>query len=205
MGRPRGVCENYGVAATGLFEYWHRITHDVLRPDAPDALVLCIYPGNDFIGEFPADGFEPTAALVESITGSRLGQARAHVVEPEFAIARFVQERIHSAFMRLEPPYGAPKLWWTDPVVTATHGDAPVVRRSRALAPGDRRGLPAVRDPPVRAGGRPRDDVSLLPWPSPLARILADWKIEAPVIDVAKDALAFPTSRDCCSARRAPE
>ena len=28
------VCENYGIAATGLFEYWHRITHDVLRPDA---------------------------------------------------------------------------------------------------------------------------------------------------------------------------
>jgi hypothetical protein len=37
------VCENYGVAATGLFDYWHRITHDVLPPAAPpDVLVLCV-------------------------------------------------------------------------------------------------------------------------------------------------------------------
>ena len=43
------VCENYGIAATGLFEYWHRITHDVLRPDAPDALVLCTR--RRFVGE----------------------------------------------------------------------------------------------------------------------------------------------------------
>ena len=45
--RPR-FCINYGVSATDLFDYWHRIVHDVLSDDPPEALVLCLYPGNDF-------------------------------------------------------------------------------------------------------------------------------------------------------------
>src|SRR5262249_60749320 len=54
------VCENYSISATDLFDYWHRIIHDVLPVDPPDALVLCIYPGNDFQGVLPDDGFDAT-------------------------------------------------------------------------------------------------------------------------------------------------
>ena len=52
------MTENYGVAGTGIFEYWHRVAHDVFRPGAPapGAVVLCIYPGNDFIDPCPDDG-----------------------------------------------------------------------------------------------------------------------------------------------------
>jgi hypothetical protein len=187
------VCENYGIAATGLFEYWHRITHDVLRPDAPDALVLCIYPGNDFIGEFPADGFEvdgrPRREYYKDPTWAK------HVLtwlNLNSQFARYLQERIHRAWRRLEPPYEAPKLWWIDPVVTARACDAPIVRSSRAL-------LEAIDDDCRRCGTRlcvlvvgPVATYPSYHGQSPLARILADWKIEAPVIDVAIEALASP-------------
>jgi hypothetical protein len=187
------VCENYGIAATGLFEYWHRITHDVLRPDAPDALVLCIYPGNDFTGEFPSDGFEADGR-----------PSRIYYTSPSWAkhvltwlnlnsqLARYLQERVYQAWRRLEPPYQAPKLWWTDPVVTAKAGDAPVVRRSRAL-------FQAIEEDCRRCGTKlcvlvvgPVTTYPPYHGQSPLARILADWQIEAPVIDVAKDALGLP-------------
>ena len=69
------VCENYGVAATDLFEYWHRITHDVLRPAPPDALVLCIFPGNDFTGELPDNGFDADGRPRASITRNRAGSS----------------------------------------------------------------------------------------------------------------------------------
>ncbi len=52
------VCVNYGISATDLFDYWHRIIHDVLPTNPPDALVLCIFPGNDFQGLLPDDGFD---------------------------------------------------------------------------------------------------------------------------------------------------
>ena len=62
------VCENFGVSATDLLEYWHRIHHDVLAIDPPDALVLCIYPGNDFQGSLPDEAFDgsdkPLAGLL---------------------------------------------------------------------------------------------------------------------------------------------
>lgn len=52
------VCENNGVSATDLLEYWHRIVHDILTGEPPDALVLCLYPGNDFQGLLPDDAFD---------------------------------------------------------------------------------------------------------------------------------------------------
>ena len=52
------VCENFGVSATDLLDYWHRIIHDVLATDPPDSLVLCIYPGNDFQGALPDEAFD---------------------------------------------------------------------------------------------------------------------------------------------------
>jgi len=187
------VCENYGIAATGLFEYWHRITHDVLRPDAPDALVLCIYPGNDFTGEFPADGFEPDGRPRRMYyTGPTWARHVLTWLTLNSQLARFLQERIHRAGERLEPPYEAPKLWWINPVVASSASDAPVVRRSRAL-------LQAIDDDCRRCGTRlcvlvvgPVTTYPSYHGQSPLARILADWKIEAPVVDVAMEALVSP-------------
>jgi hypothetical protein len=187
------VCENYGIAATGLFEYWHRITNDVLRPDAPDALVLCIYPGNDFSGEFPADGFEvdgrPRRSYYADPTWCRHFLTWLNL---NSQLARYLQERIHSAWRRFEQPYEAPKLWWIDPVVTASAGDAPVVRRSRAL-------LQAIDDDCRRCGTRmcvlvvgPVATYPPYHGQSPFGMILSDWRIEAPVIDVAVDAIKAP-------------
>jgi hypothetical protein len=187
------VCENYGIAAAGLFEYWHRIAHDVLRPDAPDALILCIYPGNDFIGEFPSDGFEPDGHP-RRMYYTRPTWAR-HVLtwlNLNSQLARFLQERIHRAWERLAPPYEAPKLWWIDPVLASSAKGAPVVRRSRAL-------IQAIEDDCRRCGTRlcvlvvgPVTTYPPYHGQSPLARIFADWKIDAPVIDVATLALASP-------------
>jgi hypothetical protein len=187
------VCENYGIAATGLFEYWHRNSHDVLRPHAPASVVLCIYPGNDFTGELPADGFaadgSPCRSYYKDPTWAR------HILtwlNLNSQFARYIQERIHRAWKWLEPPDEAPKLWWIDPVVTASASDTPVVRRSRAL-------LHAIDDECRRYWTKlcvmvvgPVTTYPSYRGQSPLARILADWKIQAPVIDVAVEALASP-------------
>ena len=129
------VCENYGIAATGLFEYWHRIVHDVLRPDPPDALVLCIYPGNDFTGEFPAEGFEADGHPRRMYyTRNRPGRDMFYLAESEFAAWPLSSRSASIAlWRRLQPPYQVPELWWIDPVLTASAGDAPVISRSRAL------------------------------------------------------------------------
>jgi hypothetical protein len=187
------VCENYGIAATGLFEYWHRISHDVFRPHAPACLVLCIYPGNDFTGEFPADGFTADGSPRRSYyTNPTWARHLLTWLNLNSQFARYLQERIHRAWKRLEPPDEAPKLWWTDPEVAASAGDRPVVRRSRAL-------LHAIDEECRRHGTRlcvlvvgPVTTYPSYRGQSPLALILAGWKIEAPVIDVAVEALASP-------------
>jgi hypothetical protein len=187
------VCENYGIAASGLFEYWHRIMHDVLRPDPPDALVLCIYPGNDFTGEFPADGFEPDGRPRRMYyTGPTWARHVLTWLNLNSQLARYLQERAYRAWTRLDPPYEAPNLWWIDPVVTANARDSLVVRRSRAL-------LQAIDEDCRRCGTRlcvlvvgPVTTYPSYHGESPLTRILADWKIEAPVIDVAMNALSSP-------------
>ena len=40
-------CANFGVSGTGPFDYYHRVRHDVLKT-RPTAIVLCLYPGNDY-------------------------------------------------------------------------------------------------------------------------------------------------------------
>jgi hypothetical protein len=187
------VCENYGIAATGLFEYWHRISHDVLQSQAPACLVLCIYPGNDFTGEFPADGFATDGTPLRNYyTDPSWTRHALTWLNLNSQFARYIQERIYRAWKRFEPPYEAPKLWWIDPVLTASAGGAPVVRRSRAL-------LHAIAEECRRHGTRlcvlvvgPVTTYPSYRGDSPLALILADWKIEAPVIDVAAEALALP-------------
>jgi hypothetical protein len=191
------VCENYGVASTDVFDYWHRITHDVLPPDPPDALVLCLYPGNDFQGPVPEDGFDPDGRprwdyyhapgwTKHVTTWLNLHSKLAFFLQLRFASAR-------SGILR--PRDGAPEWWWCDPEAAARAGGSPTVRRSRALlqaiaAECRRTGtslyvLVVGPAPPYRATAQ---------GDSPLGRIIADCGIDAPVIDAALAAAARPDS-----------
>jgi hypothetical protein len=94
------------------------------------------------------------------------------------------------------PPQG-PWLWWADPLVAASAGDAPEVRRSRAL-------LRAIAEECQRS----RTKLCILvvgpvmyngvvvyaaqDGRSPLGRIIAGWGIDAPVLDLAAAAAAAP-------------
>lgn len=189
------VCENYGVAATDLFEYWHRITHDVLRPAPPDALVLCIFPGNDLTGELPDNGFDADGR-----------PRREYYKEPGWVkhistwlnlkskFAFYVQQRVVIAWRRMvRTPYQAPWQWWANPDVTARAADAPVIRRSRAL-------LQAIATECRQRGtklcilvvGPVAPYYCAKDGKSPLGQIIANWQIDVPVIDIAIVAQATP-------------
>jgi hypothetical protein len=197
------VCENYGVAATGLFDYWHRITHDVLQPEPPDVLVLCVYPGNDFSGDsgFPDAGFEAGGRPRREYY-QEAGWAR-HVVTWLNLKSKFAQFLVRAA-RRVESRWVTPGLaqgpwlWWTDPALAARATDAPAVRRSRAV-------LRAIAEECRRHGTKLAVLVvgpvllrskaigyAAKDGQSPLAQILADWQIDVPVVDSAIAAAAAP-------------
>jgi hypothetical protein len=134
-GEPRAlVCENFGVSATDLLEYWHRIHHDVLAKNPPDAVVLCVYPGNDFQTTPPEDAFDregkPLASYYHAANWSQ------HVIawlNLHSKLGCYAQRALLSA---RGTPAGAsnkgPKNWWSDPAVAARAASEPAVRRSRA-------------------------------------------------------------------------
>jgi len=190
--RQSVVCENAGVSATDLFDYWHRITHDVLPVTPPDLLVLCIYPGNDFQGALPDDAFD---------TDDR--PARDYFKKPGWAQHLIAWVNLHSKFgcylqraifsigtHRTTGQAQGPKNWWTDPEVAARGWSAPAVRRSRAL-------FRAIDEECRRVGTKlcilvvgPVGNYVANDGQSPLARILVSWGFEIPVIDVAIEARA---------------
>ena len=190
----RVVCENFGVSATDLPDYWHRIVHDVLTGKPPDALVLCIYPGNDFQCAFPDDAFD-----------SECHPLRDYYKKPGWVQHLIAWVNLHSKFgcylQRALLSIGSrgalrtgqgPKNWWTDPNLAERAAAAPAVRRSRSLfeaidAECRRRGtkLCVLVVGPV-ANYREKSGES------PLTRILAGWGLEIPVIDVAVRARAMP-------------
>jgi hypothetical protein len=184
------VCENYGVAGTGLFDYWHRITHDVLDPSPPNAVVLCVYPFNDFRGDFPEAGFELGGRPVREYFG--VPSWPWHVVtwlNLKSRLGCYLQQKLFIAYQRwaVEPHLG-PLGWWNDPAVAARMRDTPAVRRSRAL-------LEAIREECARKGTRlcilvvgPAPGYGLRDGCSPLAEICDDWRIDVPVIDIAAEA-----------------
>jgi hypothetical protein len=193
------VCENYGVAATGLFEYWHRITHDVLRPTAPDALVLCIYPGNDFCEPYPDDAFEADGRPRREYF-SQPGCYR-HVLtwlSMKSKLANFIIIKSFIALIGMAtPPPRDPWLWWADPSVAARSPDSPGIRRSRALLQAiaeecrrSRTKLCILVVGPVLYG--PVVAYAAKDGRSPIGRLVADWQIDAPVIDLATAAVAAP-------------
>jgi hypothetical protein len=190
---PRRIeCVNYGISATDLPEYWHRIVHDVIPGNPPDALVLCIYPGNDFQCIFPDDAFAADDTPLQD-----------YYPRPDWIKHLKAWVNLHSKFgcylERTLLTIGAsspswqtqgPKLWWSKPEVARAAQGAPAVRRSRAI-------FRAI-DQECRQNHiklfvlvvGPVGTYFAREGKSPLTQILADWQIEIPVIDVAIKAVA---------------
>jgi hypothetical protein len=191
------VCENDGVSATDLLEYWHRIHHDILTGDAPSALVLCIYPGNDFRCVFPDEAFDaqdrPLGDYFKqpSWTQHAIAWVNLHSKFGCYLLRALLSIGTHPS----SQPTQGPKNWWTDPEVAARAAEAPALRRSRAL-------FEAIDHECRNRGTKlcilvvgPVDNYRAKNGESPLARILAGWGLEIPVIDVAIRALARPEHR----------
>jgi len=190
--RP-SVCENDGVSATDLLDYWHRIVHDVLPGDPPDALVLCIYPGNDFQCVFPDDAFDAEErSLRDYFTKPGWTQHVIAWVNLHSKFGSYAQRALLSIGSRpsLRPSQG-PKNWWTDPEVAARAAGEPALRRSRSLF--------LAIDECRRHGTKlcilvvgPVANYVAKNGASPLAHILASWGLDIPIIDVAIKARARP-------------
>ncbi|MGO9466845.1 MAG: hypothetical protein ACLQIB_07100 [Isosphaeraceae bacterium] len=184
------VCENFGVAATDLLEYWHRIIHDVLRPDPPAAIVLCIYPGNDFLCVLPDDAFDrDDRPLREYFQNPPWTKHVIAWVNLHSQLGSFVQRAVF-AIGASKGSYlsQGPREWWTDPEIAASAPTALAIRRTRAI-------LSAIDDECRRYGTKlcilvvgPVANYKAIGNDSPLARILADWKLAIPVIDIAIEA-----------------
>jgi len=187
-------CENYGVSATDLLEYWHRIVPDVLEPDRPDAIVLCVYPGNDFRPVLPDDAFDADDRPL-----------REYYKSPPWTKHLIAWINLHSQFgsflQRLMFSIGAskecylsqgPRDWWADPAIAAKARTAPAIRRTRAL-------LAAIDAECRRVGTKlcilvvgPVGDYKAMGSASPLERILAGWQLGIPVLDIAIEARSRP-------------
>jgi len=185
-------CENNGVSATDLLEYWHRIVHDVFSSEPPDVLVLCIYPGNDFQGFLPDEAFgadgRPTREFFKRPSWTQ------HVIAWINLHSKFgcyVQRALLSAHGKAAPRASqGPTNWWADPEVAARASAAPGVQRSRAL-------LQAIDEECRRHGTKlcvlvvgPVDNYAARDGQSPLERIMGIWELDIPVIDVAIKARA---------------
>jgi hypothetical protein len=180
------VCINYGVSATDLFDYWHRIVHDVLTDDPPDALVLCIYPGNDFQLTPPADGFQADGRpLRQYFRNPGLVQHLIAWVNLHSKFGFFLQRSLLSWNAAAARPDPRLKNWWSDSQIAARLEDEPAVRRYRSL-------FRAIDEECRRRGTKlcilvvgPVANYAAKDGQSPLARILARWQIDVPVIDIA--------------------
>jgi hypothetical protein len=188
------VCENDGVSATDLLEYWHRITHDILAANPPDAVVLCIYPGNDFQGVMPSRAFDDDdRPYRDYFTKPTWGLHLIAWINLHSKFGSYLQRAIFSIGNgRSMVSSQAQKNWWNDPEVAAQAHDEPAVRRSRAL-------LRAIDAECRRVGTKlcvlvvgPVATYAGKDQHSPLERILASWGIDVPVIDVAIQAVSQP-------------
>jgi hypothetical protein len=188
------ICENYGVSATDLPDYWHRIVHDVLTGTPPDLVILCVYPGNDFQCPFPDDAFDSEdRPLRDYYTNPSCSQHVIAWINIHLKFGCYVQRALLSIGSRAGSHWSqGPKKWWTDPKLAQAASLAPSVRRSRSL-------LEAIDEECVRHGTKlcvlvvgPVTNYVALNGESPLGRILADWGLAIPVIDVAIRARAEP-------------
>lgn len=183
--RPR-VCINYGISDTAIFDYWHRIVHDVLTPDPPEALVLCVYPGNDFQPSPPADGFDADGHPLREYF-HRPGWSKHLIawVNLHTKFGFFLQRSLLSIGAASKRPDPRLKNWWCDPKRAAELADEPDVKRYRSL-------MRAIDEECRQRGTKlivlvvgPVANYAAKDGQSPLGRILASWGVHAPVIDVA--------------------
>jgi hypothetical protein len=188
--RPK-LCVNYGVSATDLFDYWHRIIHDVLPGNPPDALVLCIFPGNDFQGLLPDDGFDADGRPLRDYF--RKPGWTKHVIawinlHSKFGF--FLQRALLSWNPGASRSVQGPKNWWADSDLAAHSENMTALKRSRSL-------FRAIDEECRQHGTKlcilivgPVANYRSKDGQSPLARILSKWQIDVPVIDVAIKARA---------------
>ena len=197
------VCENFGVSATDLLEYWHRIHHDVLAVDPPEMIVLCIYPGNDFQAALPDDAFdssdEPLRGLLpQSGSGAardRLGESALqirvlHCSAPCSASAAAAKPRRG----RHRRTGGPTRSWRLGPLECQWCGD-----HGRSSARSSRNAAEKGPGSACWWSGRLR-----LTGPQrrqPARSHLFDWGLDIPVIDVAIKARGQP---EPSVARRSP-
>jgi hypothetical protein len=188
------VCENFGVSATDLLEYWHRIIHDVLQPEPPHALVLCLYPGNDFRSVLPDDAFDDNDRPVRDYY--RNPPWTKHVITWINLHSQFGSylQRVLFSIGTSKTTYlsQGPRDWWTDPKIAGKARGAVAIRRSRAI-------LASIDDECRRLGTKlvllivgPVADYRAIAGASPIEQIVADWGLEIPVIDVAIEARSRP-------------
>jgi hypothetical protein len=190
--RPK-VCINYGVSATDLFDYWHRIVHDVLTDDPPDALVLCLYPGNDVQPTPPAGGFDAEGRPVRDYFGAPgWGQHLIAWINLHSKFGFFLQRSLLCWNAAASKPDPRVKNWWSDPAIAARLEDEPTLKRYRAL-------FRAIDDECRRRGTKlcilvvgPVANYAAKDGQSPLTQILARWQVDVPVVDVAIRARARP-------------
>jgi hypothetical protein len=188
------VCENVGVSATDLLDYWHRIHHDVLASDPPEMIVLCIYPGNDFQGALPDDAFdELDNPLADIYQKPGWIQHMIAWVNLHSKFGCYTQRALLSIGGRqISRASQAPRNWWADPATAARSAEVPSVRRSRLI-------LSAIDQECRTKGTRlcvlvvgPVAGYAAVNGESPLARIISCWDLDIPVIDIAIKARSNP-------------
>ncbi len=158
----------------------------MLTDDPPDALVLCIFPGNDFQPTPPADGFDADGRpLREYFRKPGWGKHLVAWINLHSKFGFFLQRSLLSWDAKSLRPDPRLKNWWTDPQIAAKLEDEPAVRRYRSL-------FRAIDDECRRRGTKlcilvvgPVKNYAAKDGQSPLGRILARWQIDVPVVDIA--------------------
>jgi hypothetical protein len=187
---PRAVrCENFGISATGPLEYYHRILHDVLKKPAPDAVVLCLYPGNDFQADLPDNAFEKQGTpRTDYFENPSWGQHVLTWINLHSKLGHFVIRSVRVR-MRASGEHRAPRpKWWKNPAIARRDAQTLPVARMRSL-------LHAIEAACHSRGSRlvvlvvgPVATYGYHEGRSPLATIFSDWGMQAPVIDLSSQA-----------------
>ena len=189
------MCENFGVSATDLFDYWHRIVTTCWRATRPMRSSCAFIPGNDFQGALPDEAFDaqdrPLRRLLPEAgvdpAPDRLGQSpfQIRLLRPASTLELPGRAELPASKPRPEELVDRPGL-------AARAADAPAVRRSRALLEAIDAGMPAARNEALRPGRRAGRELRRGERREPARGIMAGWGLDIPVIDVAIKAPAFP-------------
>src|SRR5262249_34031507 len=144
-------------------------------------------------GELPNAGFAPDGSPLREYF--REPSWARHVmtwVNLKSKLGNYILRSARLIAMRARPPIGRQNRWWADPDLARKMEGTPAVARSRSL-------LRAIQSECRTHGSRliimvvgPVPTYASKDGGSPLGQILAGWGIDAPVIDVAANAIARP-------------